>query len=52
MTAIKLGVDSYRGGEMMGFDASSERVTPGRADRPGYEGSGENYSESQRLTVG
>ena len=52
MTAIKLGVDSYRRGEIMGFDASSEQVTHGRANRPGYEGSGENYSESERVITG
>ena len=52
MTAIKLGVDSYRRGEMMGFDAASERVVAGAATRPGYEGTGENYSESRRLKVG
>ena len=52
MTAIKLGVDSYRRGEMMGFDAASERVVAGAANRPGYEGTGENYSESRRLKVG
>ena len=52
MTAIKLGVDSYRRGEMMGFDAKSERVVAGNPNRPGYEGTGENYPESSRLTVG
>jgi predicted dehydrogenase len=51
MTAIKLGVDSYRRGEMMAFDAQSERVVKRPADRPGYEGTGENYSESRRLRV-
>ena len=43
MVAIKLGVDSYRLGQMMAFDPESERIL----DRPparhqGYEGDGSN----------
>lgn len=43
MVAIKLGVDSYRAGRMMGFDPETERVLTELPPRhPGYEGDGSN----------
>ena len=38
MTAIKLGVDSYREGKVMSFDAKSGKLTDRPAPRPAYEG--------------
>ncbi|MEO7650416.1 MAG: Gfo/Idh/MocA family oxidoreductase [Bryobacteraceae bacterium] len=45
MTAIKLGVDSYRESRMMAFDPRSERVVNHSPKRPGYDGTGENYED-------
>ncbi len=42
MTAIKLGVDSYRQGKVMCWDARAEKLTDKPAPRPAYEGTGEN----------
>lgn len=43
MVAIKLGVDSYRAGRMMGFDPDAEQVLTELPPRhPGYEGDGSN----------
>jgi len=48
MTAIKMGVDSYREGRMLEWDAARSRVTKSSADRPGYEGDGKNHEEPPR----
>ena len=48
MTAIRLGVDSYRSGRMMAFDPHGERARPFAGPRPGYEGSGQNFEEPPR----
>ncbi len=48
MTAIRLGVDSYRSGRMIAFDPLSQRVVPYSEPRPGYEGTGKNYEEPPR----
>ncbi len=48
MTAIRLGVDSYRSGRMMAFDPHGQRVLPFAEPRPGYEGSGKNFEEPPR----
>ncbi|MBI1357681.1 MAG: gfo/Idh/MocA family oxidoreductase [Acidobacteria bacterium] len=48
MTAIKMGVDSYREGKMLAWDASRQRVVQPKADRPGYEGDGQNHEEPPR----
>lgn len=48
MTAIRLGVDSYRSGRMVAFDPHSQRVVPYSEPRPEYEGSGKNYDEPPR----
>ena len=48
MTAIRLGVDSYRSGRMMAFDPHGQRVLPFAGPRPGYEGSGKNFEEPPR----
>jgi predicted dehydrogenase len=45
MTAIKLGVDSYRQNRMMFFDPEREAVVDRAPQRPGYEGDGANYDE-------
>jgi predicted dehydrogenase len=45
MTAIKLGVDSYRQSRMMLFDPQTEQAVQQASARPGYEGTGENYNE-------
>lgn len=45
MTAIKLAADSYRERRMMAFDPAGERVVAQAPPRPGYEGTGENYTE-------
>ncbi len=48
MTAIRLGVDSYRSGRMIAFDPHGRRVLPAAEVRPAYEGSGKNYEEPPR----
>ena len=48
MTAIRLGVDSYRSGRMMAFDPHGQRVLPFAEPRPSYEGSGKNFEEPPR----
>ena len=43
MVAIRLGVDSYRDGRMMGFDPQTERILAEvRSRHSGYEGDGSN----------
>ncbi len=47
MVAIKLGVDSYRTGRLMGFDPVAERVLEQIPKRhPGYEGDGSNNPDA------
>ncbi len=48
MTAIRLGVDSYRSGRMIAYDPHGERMLPFSGPRPGYEGSGKNFEEPSR----
>ena len=48
MTAIKLGVDSYREGSAKVFDAASQRVVERAVSRPGYEGDGKNHESGRR----
>ena len=48
MTAIRLGVDSYRSGRMIAYDPHSQRVLPTPEQRPGYEGAGKNVDEPPR----
>ncbi len=48
MTAIKLGVDSYRQGKTMLWDAAEEKLMSQASERPGYEGSGQNHEEPRR----
>jgi predicted dehydrogenase len=43
MTAIRLGVDSYRQGRLLAYDARTNKVTDKFAGRPAYEGKGENF---------
>jgi hypothetical protein len=45
MTAIKLGVDSYRQSRLMAFDPRTRLVIGEAPPRPGFEGTGENYDE-------
>jgi hypothetical protein len=45
MTAIDLGVKSYRQGKVMAFDPKRELVLDEPGARPAYEGSGKNYDE-------
>ena len=45
MTAIKLAADSYRQRRMMAFDPHTQRQLAEAPPRPGYEGTGENYTE-------
>jgi predicted dehydrogenase len=45
MTAICLGVQSYRQGRMMIFDPARETLLDKAPPRPGYEGAGVNYDE-------
>ena len=52
MTAIKMGVDSYREGRLLGWDAAKERVVKADVRRPGYEGDGENHEEPPRRRRG
>jgi hypothetical protein len=47
MTAIKLGVDSYREGKVMCWDARAGKLTDKPANRPSYEGTGENAPDSR-----
>ena len=46
MTAIKLGVDSYRQNRLLAFDPRTEKVIRNAPKRPGYEGTGRNTQES------
>ncbi len=48
MTAIRLGVDSYRSGRMIAYDPHGQRVLPAPEQRPGYEGAGKNVEEPPR----
>jgi predicted dehydrogenase len=48
MTAIKLGVDSYRQGKVMVWDAEREQVTDRAPARPVYPGDGMNHEEPRR----
>ncbi len=48
MTAIKLGVDSYREGEIMLWDPANERRIERAPARPVYEGDGLNHEEPRR----
>ncbi len=48
MTAIRLGVDSYRTGRMIAYDPHGQRVLPAPEPRPAYEGSGKNVEEPPR----
>ena len=48
MTAIKMGVDSYREGRQLGWDAAKERVVRAEVRRPGHEGDGQNHDEPRR----
>jgi predicted dehydrogenase len=43
MTAIKLGVDSYRTGQVKNFDPRTRRLIGKAARRPAYEGDGINH---------
>ncbi len=45
MTAIKLGVDSYREGKVKFFDPKTGRETPKPQPRPAFEGGGKNNAE-------
>jgi hypothetical protein len=42
MTAIRLGVDSYREGVQKHFDPATGKVLARGPKRPGYEGDGKN----------
>lgn len=49
MTAIKLGVDSYREGRVKFFDAAAQRVLDKPVGaRPGYEGDGKNRANGRK----
>lgn len=48
MTAIKLGVDSYREGKMMLWDPVNERRIERAPARPVYDGDGQNHEEPRR----
>jgi predicted dehydrogenase len=47
MTAIRLGVDSYREGKVKFFDAKAQKVVERGPARPGYEGDGKNAPGSK-----
>ncbi len=48
MTAIKMGVDSYRQGKVLAFDARTQKVVERAAARPSYEGDGKNRPDGRR----
>ena len=48
MTAIRLGVDSYRQGRMISYDPHGQRVLPSVTARPAFEGTGKNVNEPPR----
>jgi predicted dehydrogenase len=48
MTAIDLGVQSYRRNKLMAFDPKREIVVDQAPVRPAYEGSGQNHEEPPR----
>lgn len=47
MTAIRMGVDSYRGGRILAFDPKAERLLDRVPPRVGYEGDGSNSPEAK-----
>lgn len=47
MTAIRLGVDSYRQNRLMAFDPKTEQLIRAAPKRPGYVGTGKNVEEPQ-----
>jgi predicted dehydrogenase len=48
MTAIRLGVDSYREGRLMVFDRDSQEVSGQAPARPGYQGDGTNHPKARK----
>ncbi|MDZ7639168.1 MAG: Gfo/Idh/MocA family oxidoreductase [Bryobacterales bacterium] len=48
MTAIKLGVDSYRQGKTFAFDPQSRAILPTAPPRPAFEGTGENPPDGRK----
>lgn len=48
MTAIKLGVDSYREGKTIAFDPVARQVLKTPPARPAYEGRGDNPADGMR----
>ena len=48
MTAIRLGVDSYRQGRLMLFDPMQRRVVERPPNRPAYSGDGTNHPSVKR----
>jgi predicted dehydrogenase len=48
MTAIRLGVDSYRERKVKLFDARTERVVSSAPARPAWEGDGKNHEDEFR----
>ena len=48
MTAIRLGVDSYRSGRLIAYDPHGQRILPAPEPRRLYEGSGKNFEEPPR----
>ncbi len=48
MVAIRLGVDSYREGRAMVFDAKAQKVVDRLSQRPEWEGDGKNHDDELR----
>src|SRR5207302_8935012 len=48
ITAIKLGVYSYREGKTKLFDPKTQRVIEKGASRPEYQGDGKNHTVQER----
>ncbi|MBK7931197.1 MAG: Gfo/Idh/MocA family oxidoreductase [Bryobacterales bacterium] len=49
MTAIRLGIDSYRQKRTMFFDPAAQRVVEQSPARPAYEGDGTNHPKAKRI---
>ncbi len=51
ITAIKLGVNSYREGKTLHFDPRTEQIVEKAPPRPGYEGDGVNHKVDEQGNI-
>jgi len=51
MTAIRLGIDSYRQGKLISFDSSLQKIVDRPGIRPAYQGDGANHPRTRRRAL-